>query len=130
MSRSTRLTRASCLSRSAFLLIMLVGSLLGCSDERADDDGADVEADPPAEGAAQELTIRPSLCTDVLCRLGTRCNPKTGQCERLPTDEPVLFPGPGSCTTDGPKCPTGTFCRTVACTNSIPPSCFGVCTKP
>lgn len=126
MSRSIRLTRASCFYRCAFLTIMLVGSLLGCSDDVV----GDVEDDAPAEAAQSALVFRPSLCANVLCRLGTRCNAKNGQCEPLPTDEPVTFPGPVSCTDDGLTCPTGTFCRTVACTNSIPPSCFGVCTKP
>ena len=111
--------------------LVLAASILACNDGG---DALDAPADDVASAspvASEEaIILRPSLCTTVLCAVGSQCNPKTGQCDAKPDGGLLISPDFGPCGTHQPVCPSGTFCRTVACTNSIPPNCFGVCSKP
>lgn len=124
MSLGPSLLRAS--SSSLLMTLALAASFLACND---DGDALDPQVEGVASPSEEAIILRPSLCTTVLCAVGSQCNPKTGQCEAKPDGGLVLPSDFGSCGTHQPVCPAGTFCMTVACTNSIPPNCFGVCTK-
>jgi hypothetical protein len=82
--------------------------------------GTSVDESQASEVESQALSNR---CTIVLCQTGTVCNPKTGSCE--PSRG-------GHCTISGDPpvttgCVDGETCVPLACTNSIPPTCFGSC---
>jgi hypothetical protein len=93
---------------------ILLAALLGaCGGTSADEPQA-----PEVE--SQALSGR---CTVVLCPTGTVCNPKTGSCEGSRG---------GRCTVSGDPpvttgCADGATCVPLACTNSVPPTCFGTC---
>lgn len=112
----------------AAITLAFAASLLACNDEQDAADAVMDDVDTPSPAVSkEEVVLRPSICEIVLCKAGTQCDPKTGRCEPR-ADGGLVKPDFGACGTNQP-CPAGTYCQTVACTNSIPPNCFGVCAK-
>lgn len=83
--------------------------------------GASVDEPQASEVESQALS---TLCADVLCQTGTVCNPKTGNCEPSSRGSRCTISGDPLVTTG---CADGKTCILIACTNSVPPTCFGTC---
>ena len=94
--------------------ILLATMLAACG-------GTSVDEPQASEVESQALSDR---CTVVLCPTGTVCNPKTGSCEPASRGGRCTISGDPPVTTG---CAEGESCVPLACTNSIPPTCFGTC---
>jgi hypothetical protein len=83
--------------------------------------GMSVDEPQASEVESQALSDR---CTVVLCPTGSVCNPKTGSCEPGSRGNRCTISGQPPATTG---CADGETCVPIACTQSIPPTCFGTC---